>query len=49
MRLGYAFGIFALLIASAGTAMAQPKCEPDKAASKYPALAGKTVKIGQDG
>jgi polar amino acid transport system substrate-binding protein len=49
MRLGYAFGIFALLFASAGTAMAQPKCEPDKAASKYPALAGKTVKIGQDG
>jgi polar amino acid transport system substrate-binding protein len=26
-----------------------PKCEPDKLATKYPSLAGKTLKIGQDG
>jgi polar amino acid transport system substrate-binding protein len=25
------------------------KCEPDKLATKYPALAGKTIRIGQDG
>ena len=25
------------------------KCEPDKLATKYPSLAGKTIKIGQDG
>jgi polar amino acid transport system substrate-binding protein len=28
---------------------AEAGCEPRKAAAKYPALAGKTVKIGQDG
>jgi polar amino acid transport system substrate-binding protein len=28
---------------------AEAGCEPDKAAAKYPALAGKTIKIGQDG
>ena len=25
------------------------KCEPDKLATKYPGLAGKTIRIGQDG
>jgi polar amino acid transport system substrate-binding protein len=28
---------------------ADAKCEPDKLASKYPGLAGKTIKIAQDG
>jgi polar amino acid transport system substrate-binding protein len=28
---------------------AEAGCEPDKMASKYPALVGKTIKIGQDG
>lgn len=35
---------------SAGSAFADaPKCEPDKVATKYPSLAGKTIRIGQDG
>jgi polar amino acid transport system substrate-binding protein len=28
---------------------ARATCEPDKVATKYPSLAGKTIKIGQDG
>ena len=44
----------AALLAVAGllprpAAAADQKCEPDKLASKYPSLAGRTVKIGQDG
>jgi polar amino acid transport system substrate-binding protein len=39
-----------LSLASLGAAKAdEVTCEPAKAAAKYPALAGKTVKIGQDG
>ena len=34
-----------LLVGDAGAAT----CEPDKVATKYPSLAGKTIKIGQDG
>lgn len=30
-------------------AFAAPSCEPDKLAAKYPKLAGKKIKIGQDG
>ena len=36
-------------LGAAGPSMAQaPACEPDKVASKYPSLAGKTIKIGAD-
>jgi polar amino acid transport system substrate-binding protein len=28
---------------------AEAKCEPDKVATKYPSLAGKTIKVAQDG
>jgi polar amino acid transport system substrate-binding protein len=31
------------------SAFAAPVCEPDKLAAKYPKLAGKKIKIGQDG
>jgi polar amino acid transport system substrate-binding protein len=45
-----AFGLAAALVVKAAPASAaQPKCEPDKLASKYPGLVGKTIKIGQDG
>lgn len=37
----------AVLFASA--ASAAPACEPDKLATKYPKLAGKKLKVGQDG
>jgi polar amino acid transport system substrate-binding protein len=40
----------AFALALSGTAVAgEPKCEPEKVATKYPSLAGKTIKIGQDG
>jgi polar amino acid transport system substrate-binding protein len=54
MRFGNVF-VFALLAASvaigplSSAAVAQPACEPAKLATKYPALAGKKLKIGQDG
>ena len=35
-------------LALAGPARAQGACEPDKLASKYPGLAGRTLKIGAD-
>jgi polar amino acid transport system substrate-binding protein len=39
-----------LAVATGGAASAQDaKCEPDKVAQKYPGLAGKTIRIGQDG
>lgn len=38
----------AVLVPSVGRA-ADPKCEPDKLATKYPGLVGKTIKIGTDG
>jgi polar amino acid transport system substrate-binding protein len=44
--------LFGIVLASAATAAradeARP-CEPEKVASRYPGLAGKTIKIGQDG
>jgi polar amino acid transport system substrate-binding protein len=36
----------ALVVSSSASAAT---CEPDKVATKYPSLAGKTIKIGQDG
>jgi len=33
----------------AGTAAAAAKCEPEKVATKYPGLAGKKLKVAQDG
>src|SRR5215831_7485667 len=42
--------LFAMLVFAPQKASAEsPKCEPDKLATKYPGLAGKTVKIGTDG
>ena len=39
-----------ILLSAAGAAKAEDApCEPAKMAAKYPALAGKTIKIGQDG
>ena len=38
----------AVLVPSVGRA-ADAKCEPDKLATKYPSLVGKTIKIGTDG
>jgi polar amino acid transport system substrate-binding protein len=36
-------------LGAAGPSVAQtPACEPDKVATKYPSLAGKTIKIGAD-
>ncbi|MCW1838895.1 ABC transporter substrate-binding protein [Prosthecomicrobium hirschii] len=40
---------FALALGVAGEALAQaPACEPAKLATKYPSLAGKTIKFGAD-
>lgn len=56
MRNLYAFvcGFACLTIVSSGldtisAKAAEAACEPAKVASKYPALAGRTIKIGQDG
>ena len=38
----------ALALLMAHTAQAEPACEPDKLAQKYPSLVGKTIKIGAD-
>jgi polar amino acid transport system substrate-binding protein len=48
VRLGICFAIL-VVIPSASAGAAEAGCEPDKMASKYPSLAGKTIKIGQDG
>ena len=43
-------GLASMLMVKAAPALAaDPKCEPDKLAAKYPSLAGKTIKVGQDG
>jgi polar amino acid transport system substrate-binding protein len=55
MHLGNTFAMCASLVAAmafgslCSPAIAQPACEPAQLATKYPALAGKTLKIGQDG
>lgn len=44
-------GVFAGVAAlgtSSSAYAAEPKCEPDKVAQKYPSIAGKTMKIGAD-
>ena len=43
------FGIVLLIGAAAARADEVRPCEPDKVATRYPGLAGKTIKIGQDG
>lgn len=50
LGLRFAIGL-ALLVCSLGSSgyAADAGCEPEKAAAKYPALAGKTIKVGQDG
>jgi polar amino acid transport system substrate-binding protein len=47
--LSAAGALAALVLHATPASAADPKCEPDKVASKYPSLAGKTIKIGQDG
>ena len=42
-------GLGALCLTTAPAFADELKCEPDKVATKYPSLAGKTIKIGQDG
>jgi polar amino acid transport system substrate-binding protein len=43
-------GLLTSLAVAAGSAVAADlECEPAKLATKYPGLAGKTIKIGQDG
>ncbi|CAN5783941.1 ABC transporter substrate-binding protein [soil metagenome] len=49
LRLGVLSGLFISILPMALPASAQPACEPEKLATKYPALAGKKLKIGQDG
>jgi polar amino acid transport system substrate-binding protein len=53
MRLRHAIGICALAslfaVSLQSAAQAAPSCEPEKLATKYPKLAGKKLKIGQDG
>lgn len=45
-----AAGLFAAAILAPQLARADDaKCEPDKVATKYPSLAGKTIKLGADG
>ncbi|KIZ47824.1 MULTISPECIES: transporter substrate-binding domain-containing protein [Rhodopseudomonas] len=41
--------VAAMIAASVAVARADDGCEPTKMAAKYPGLAGKTIKIGQDG
>jgi polar amino acid transport system substrate-binding protein len=48
--LALTIGSLSLLFGSAPSSFADaPKCEPDKLATKYPGLVGKTIKIGTDG
>src|ERR1700692_3046219 len=42
-------GLVAALLVNATPASAKTKGEPDKVSTKYPTIAGKTLKIGQDG
>jgi len=48
--LGVALALaLAVSVTAAPASAAELKCEPDKLATKYPGLVGKTIKIGQDG
>ncbi len=52
MRLRHAIGACALAVlftVAQTSAYAAPACEPENLATKYPKLAGKKLKIGQDG
>jgi polar amino acid transport system substrate-binding protein len=52
MRLRHAIGVCVVAMFFAVVhvpAHAAPACEPDKLATKYPKLAGKKLKVGQDG
>jgi polar amino acid transport system substrate-binding protein len=52
VRLGICLAIqlaISAAVVSTPSRAAEAGCEPDKMASKYPSLAGKTIKIGQDG
>jgi polar amino acid transport system substrate-binding protein len=55
MRLGnavataFAVAFFMAILNAPSTASAAPACEPDRLAAKDPKLAGKKIKIGQDG
>lgn len=46
--LARALALSSLLCLAASAAWSQPVCEPAKAATKYPALAGKLIRIGAD-
>jgi polar amino acid transport system substrate-binding protein len=49
LRIAAAAALISLTFACGGPAAAQtPSCEPDRLAQKFPSLAGKTVKIGND-
>jgi len=41
-------GLLVAVILGFGAHQAQAACEPDKVATKYPGLAGKTLKVGLD-
>ncbi|HLQ23671.1 MAG TPA: hypothetical protein VK132_10715, partial [Gemmatimonadales bacterium] len=41
-------GLLVAVILGFGAQPAQAACEPDKVATKYPGLAGKTLKVGLD-
>ncbi len=44
------FAVLALLASGAPALAADVKpCEPDKVATRYPGLAGKTIVVGEDG
>jgi polar amino acid transport system substrate-binding protein len=48
--LGAAFALaLTICVTAAPVLAADLKCEPDKLATKYPSLVGKTIKIGMDG
>lgn len=55
MRSFYALGLrIAALVIMSGLSMGnvtaeEPTCEPAKVAAKYPTLAGRTIRVGQDG
>ena len=45
-----AVAVFSLITFFAPAVLAQDvKCEPEKVASKYPSLSGRTIKVAQDG
>lgn len=49
LLLSFAAACLLGVLAMPHQAAAEAKCEPDKLATKYPSLAGKTIKLGADG